>query len=70
MKATGHQLIYSGMWFGQYELQGTFFHGQSGGPVVDKNGVVHGLVNGTFEDGTLGSTRSLSDTQICRGGQG
>lgn len=67
--ASGKSLTQDGYWWGEQIFDGPpgFEHGQSGGPVVDPTGVVHGIVNGGTDSGKESSSRSLSDTALCRG---
>jgi len=50
---------------GEAIYRGRIFHGMSGGPVVDGNGSLVGIVNGGDESGILLS-RSVADSYLCQ----
>jgi len=45
-------------------LRGVILHGMSGGPIIDENGIVIGINNGSDSSSIVGS-RSISDTPLC-----
>lgn len=46
-------------------LRGTVYHGMSGGPIIDNQGNIVGIINGVYpHDGVL--SRELADTSVCR----
>lgn len=55
------------LWSGTTLLRGAFTAGQSGGPVTDNDGVVHGIVSAGPTDGeTTALTLALADTILCK----
>ena len=46
-------------------LRGIIPHGMSGGPIVDRRGVVIGINSATTNNDTQGLSRDLADTQLC-----
>jgi hypothetical protein len=48
------------------ELVGYIIPGQSGGPVMDDNWVVHGINNASWDEKNLSWSRELKDTILCR----
>lgn len=45
-------------------LKGIILHGMSGGPIIDGNGIIVGINNGSDGNNIVGS-RSISDTPLC-----
>jgi len=46
-------------------LNGSVYHGMSGGPIVDKHGILVGTVVATNDDYTQAASRELKDTVLC-----
>ena len=46
-------------------LNGVILHGMSGGPILNRDGVVVGISNATIDNNSSGLSRELSDTYLC-----
>lgn len=56
-----------GRWQGQALLRGQVFHGMSGGPIVDENGGLVGIINAVSKSGVaLSVSKPLAETYLCR----
>lgn len=65
--ASNDHFVEDAPWFNTTILRGSFTAGQSGGPVSDEDGVVHGIVSAGPTDGeTTALTLAFHDTSICK----
>jgi len=51
-------------WYHMRQMRGPILHGMSGGPMFDKNFVIHGINNAA--NNVWSWSRELADTQLCK----